>query len=328
MRLILHAAVLSLACAAGLACAATTPPAPLMPVLPPPDIILDGVAKPALPPAAQAAPQSAAQSATPAMPPSAKPDTDASTRASIDRVLAGDWRRPANSARDRYRHPRETLGFFEFRDNLTVIEIWPSGGWYAELLAPALRGHGHYIGIIPKPSAAGDEKERASTQRGNDGLRAQFAKRPDLFDRAELRESDNAAPDLGPPGSADLVLTFRNAHNWVMAGNEQSMFKAFYAVLKPGGTLGVVDHRAAPNQPPAEMQTSGYLPQAYVIALAEAAGFRLAGKSEVNANPRDTKDYPDGVWTLPPSLAKGDTDRAKYLAIGESDRMTLRFTKP
>ena len=315
MRPMLHAAALSLACVAGLASAATTTTTtpPLMPVLPPPDIILDGAAK--------ASPPAAAQMST------ATTDNGASTRAALDRVLAGDWRSPANSARDKYRHPRETLGFFGFRDDQTVIEIWPSGGWYAELLAPALREHGHYIGIIPKTSSR-DEKERASTQRGNDALRAKFAKRPDVFDKAELRESDNAAPDLGPPASADLVLTFRNAHNWVMAGNEQAMFKAFYAVLKPGGTLGVVDHRAAPNQPPAEMQTSGYLPEAYVIALAEAAGFRLAGKSEVNANPRDTKDYPGGVWTLPPSLAKGDDDRAKYLAIGESDRMTLRFTKP
>ncbi|MBP8098410.1 MAG: methyltransferase, partial [Arenimonas sp.] len=130
------------------------------------------------------------------------------------------------------------------------------------------------------------------------------------------------------PGSADVVLTFRNVHNWVMDGNEQVMFKALFAVLKPGGTLGVVDHRANPDQPPAEMQSSGYLPEAFVIALATGAGFELAGKSEINANPLDTKDYADGVWTLPPRLAKGDVDRAKYLAIGESDRMTLRFTKP
>jgi predicted methyltransferase len=113
-----------------------------------------------------------------------------------------------------------------------------------------------------------------------------------------------------------------------MDGNEQVMFKAFFAVLRPGGSLGVVDHRAAADQPPAEMKTSGYLPEAYVIALAEGAGFKLVGKSEINANPKDTKDYPDGVWTLPPRLAKGDVDRDKYLAIGESDRMTLRFVKP
>ncbi len=318
MRLMLQAAALSLACAAGVACATTVTTPPLMPVLPPPDIILRSDAP------AQAAPPRAAALATGQVAPTTS--TTASTTAALDRALAGDWRSAANVARDKYRHPRETLGFFGFRDDLTVIEIWPSGGWYAEVLAPALREHGRYIGVVPK--AVGDAKQKASTQRGNDALRAKFAKRPDLFDKAELRESDNAAPDLGPPASADLLLTFRNAHNWVMAGNEQAMFKAFYAVLKPGGTLGVVDHRAAPNQPPAEMQTSGYLPEAYVIALAEAAGFRLAGKSEVNANPRDTKDYPGGVWTLPPTLAKGDTDRAKYLAIGESDRMTLRFTKP
>jgi predicted methyltransferase len=124
------------------------------------------------------------------------------------------------------------------------------------------------------------------------------------------------------------VLTFRNAHNWVMAGNEQAMFKAIFAVLKPGGTLGLTDHRAAADQPPAEMKSSGYLPEHYVIALAEGAGFELVGKSEINANPADTKDYAEGVWTLPPTLNQGDKDRAKYLAIGESDRMTLKFRKP
>ena len=159
-------------------------------------------------------------------------------------------------------------------------------------------------------------------------MRALFAKRPDVFGKAKLLEAGSAAPVLGEANSADVVLTFRNAHNWVMDGNEKAMFKAMFDVLKPGGTLGVVDHRAKPDQPAEEMKKSGYLPEAYVIALGEAAGFKLAAKSEVNANPRDTKDYPDGVWTLPPRLAKGDVDRAKYLAIGESDRMTLRFVKP
>jgi predicted methyltransferase len=317
MRPMLHAAALSLACAAGLATAATTTPRPVMPVLPPPDITLS---------ASQSAPAADVPAAarTPATPPTVADPTPSQ----LDHALAGDWRSAANVARDQYRHPRETLAFFGLRDDQTVIEIWPSGGWYADVLAPTLREHGHYIGILPRASSAGNDKQQASTQRGNDALRAQFAKRADVFDKAELRESDDASPDLGPPGSADLVLTFRNVHNWVMAGNEQAMFKAFFNVLKPGGTLGVVDHRAAADQPPAEMKTSGYLPEAYVIALAEAAGFRLAGKSEINANPRDTKDYPGGVWTLPPRLAKGDVDRAKYLAIGESDRMTLRFVKP
>jgi predicted methyltransferase len=239
-------------------------------------------------------------------------------------ALTGAWRSEANKARDRYRHPKETLGFFGVEPDQTVIEIWPGGGWYAELLAPMLRADGHYIGVLPRPMP--DSPARVA--RDNDKLRAFFAAHPAQFDRAELREADDAAPVLGPDESADVVLTFRNAHNWVMAGNEQAMFKAFYAVLRPGGTLGLVDHRAAPDQPPAEMKSSGYLPEDYVIALAEGAGFELVGKSEVNANPADTKDYAKGVWTLPPTFTLGDTDRAKYLAIGESDRMTLRFRKP
>lgn len=246
----------------------------------------------------------------------------------IDQVLAGDWRPAANQARDQYRHPRETLAFFGVTPEQQVIEIWPGGGWYAELLAPLLRDHGSYVGVIPDPAPLADAKARASTEANNQKLRERFAARPELFGKARLVEVDSASPVLGPPGSADVVLTFRNAHNWVMASNEQVMFKAFFAVLRPGGTLGLVDHRAAADQPPAEMKTSGYLPEAYVIALAEGAGFKLVGKSEINANPKDTKDYPDGVWTLPPRLAKGDVDRVRYLAIGESDRMTLRFVKP
>jgi predicted methyltransferase len=302
MRKILLATLLSTACCAAFAqdsATVATPP----PAMPPPDIVLD------------------AQAATPAAPAAT---VDAAT-AAIARVVAGDWRTPANVLRDTYRHPAETLGFFGVREDQTVLEVWPGGGWYTEILVPLLRERGKYVGIIPKP--AGTEAAKASTERGNARVRTLLASRPELYDKAELREVDNASPVLGEPGSADVVLTFRNAHNWVMDGNEQAMFKAFHAVLRKGGTLGVVDHRAAADQPPAEMKTSGYLPEAYVIALAEAAGFRLAGKSEVNANPRDTKDYPDGVWTLPPRLAKGDVDRDKYLAIGESDRMTLRFVK-
>jgi predicted methyltransferase len=290
MRLLPLATALLLATAAA---QATPPPPPTFPTLPPPDMND--------PPAKEA------------------PAQDAFARA-----LAGDWRSEQNRARDRYRHPAETLAFFGVEPTQTVIEIWPGGGWYAEVLAPALNAHGHYIAVVPKvlPDSP------ARVQRDNDKLRATFAARPDLYGNAEIREAVDSAPDLGPPESADVVLTFRNAHNWVMAGNEQAMFRAFYAVLKPGGTLGVVDHRAAPDAPAAEMKTSGYLPQAYVIALAEGAGFELVATSEVNANPKDTKDYKDGVWTLPPTLAKGEQDRAKYLAIGESDRMTLRFRKP
>lgn len=282
--------------------------------------------------AAIAAPVGAAPAATeptglpPVLPPPemVPPGTAVMATTPLEAALAGAWRSEANRARDRYRHPRETLAFFGFAPEQTVIEIWPGGGWYAEILAPALREHGQYIAVVPRALP----ESPARVARDNGKLRALFAAKPEVFGQPEVREALDSAPVLGPPESADLVLTFRNAHNWVMAGNEQAMFKAFYAVLKPGGTLGLTDHRAAPDQPPAEMKSSGYLPEAYVIALAEGAGFELLGKSEVNANPADTKDYPNGVWTLPPSLNQGDKDKAKYQAIGESDRMTLRFRKP
>jgi predicted methyltransferase len=266
----------------------------------------------------------------PVLPPPPMAPIDAAPAVSpLENILAGDWRSDANRARDKYRHPRETLGFFGIAPSQHVIEIWPGGGgWYAEILAPLLRDKGRYIGAVPDPAKAADEEARAYAERNNQKLRDLFKARADVFGKAELVEVNSASPVLGPPASADAVLTFRNVHNWVMDGNEQVMFKALFAVLKPGGTLGVVDHRARADQPPVEMQSSGYLPEAYVIALATGAGFELVGKSEVNANPLDTKDYADGVWTLPPRLAKGDVDRAKYLAIGESDRMTLRFTKP
>ena len=276
---------------------------PAMPALPPP--AMQPVATPAL--------------ATPVATNQASP---------IDGVLAGDWRADSNKARDVYRHPRQTLGFFGVKPDQTVIEMWPGGGWYAEVLAPLLRDAGNYTGIIVDPAKQADADGTAYAERTNSKLRALFEKRPDVFGKARLLEAGSAAPVLGDANSADVVLTFRNAHNWVMDGNEKAMFKAMFDVLKPGGTLGVVDHRAKSDQPAAEMKKSGYLPEAYVISLAEAAGFRLQAKSEINANPRDTKDYADGVWTLPPRLAKGDVDRARYVAIGESDRMTLRFTKP
>ena len=165
----------------------------------------------------------------------------------------------------------------------------------------------------------GEDKQDA------DALRAKFKADPNQYDKAAIVVFNPKAPVFGPPGSADMVLTFRNVHNWTMAGNAEAMFKAFYAVLKTGGTLGVVDHRAAPGA--ALDKNSGYLPTDYVIKLATDAGFKLDGQSEINANPKDTKNYPKGVWTLPPTLTLGDKDRDKYLAIGESDRMTLRFVK-
>lgn len=230
-------------------------------------------------------------------------------------AVAGDWRTPANVARDRYRHPAETLAFFGVKPTDTVVEINPSGGWYSEILAPWLRAAGGYVAAVP---ASGRESP----------LKAKFAADPARYDRAHWLDYDGKAPAFGAAGSADAVLTFRNVHNWVAAGTADAYFKAFYEALKPGGTLGVVDHRARPGTDLETMQASGYLTEALVIDTATRAGFVLEAKSEVNANPLDHADHPNGVWTLPPTNRHDAADGAMYRAIGESDRMTLRFRKP
>lgn len=244
------------------------------------------------------------------------------TTAQIDGVLAGSWRSSANRARDVYRHPAATLQFFDIRPDQTVIEITPGGGWYSEVLAPLLRDHGHYVAAVAEAP-----KDREA-QRDENTLKRKFLSDPAQYAHAAVREFNPRAPVLGPPDSADRVLTFRNVHNWIMANTALAMFKAFFAVLRPGGELGVVDHRAANHATLDATKGSGYLPTETVVQLATAAGFKLAGSSEINANPKDTKDYAKGVWTLPPTFALGTRDKAKYAAIGESDRMTLRFVKP
>lgn len=246
----------------------------------------------------------------------------------MDAILAGDWRDAANTPRDAWRHPRETLAFFGVGPSQRIIEISPGGGWYTEILAPLAQGKGSYVGIIADPSKAGSERATEYYARNNQKLRDKLAARADIYGRATLVEIDGKAPVLGEPGSADVVLTFRNVHNWVGDGSEATMFKSFYDVLAPGGVLGVVEHRAAAGKTLEEVKDSGYLPEDYVIGLATAAGFVLEEKSEINANPADTKDHPNGVWTLPPSNNHEEADKAKYAAIGESDRMTLRFVKP
>ena len=252
------------------------------------------------------------------------PPTSASdfTASQLDSVLAGSWRSQANRARDAYRHPKATLQFFGVRPDRTVIEITPGGGWYAEILAPLLHDYGHYIAAEKMPAA--DSEARSD----DSALRRKFAADAAHYGNARIVQFDPKAPVFGAPASADLVLTFRNVHNWVEAGTAPAMFKAFFAVLKPGGVLGVVDHRAGDGASLEAVKRSGYLPTSYVVKLATEAGFTLDESSEINANPKDTKDYPKGVWTLPPTLTLGEQDRAKYLAIGESDRMTLRFVKP
>jgi predicted methyltransferase len=250
--------------------------------------------------------------------------------AAIDAALAGSHRSAANKARDRYRHPKETLEFFGLRPEMTVVEIWPGGGWYTEVLAPVLSERGKlYV------AQYGSKPPFPYQQREMDTLAGKMRANPDLY-RAVTPTAlglFTSELEIAPPGSADLVVTFRNVHNWFQEGYgppnaAQLVFKAMFDALKPGGMLGVVDHRwpdAATEDPRAR---NGYISERRVIELAEGAGFELAGRSDVNRNPRDTHDYPEGVWTLPPDLALGERDREKYLAIGESDRFTLKFVKP
>lgn len=246
----------------------------------------------------------------------------------LETMLKNPARSPENVARDAYRHPRETLSFFGLHPTQTVIEITPGAGWYTEILAPYLRSHGHYIAATIAPGSAPMGNVRAPLEQANKTFHAKLMGDPSAYDQAAVVKFDRAAPVFGPPESADLVLTFRNVHNWrTQPMSPQGMFSAFHAVLKPGGILGVVEHRADADV--AEGDKSGYLSENQVIALATAAGFLLEEKSEINANPKDTKDHPRGVWTLPPTLnVPAGEDVQKYKDIGESDRMTLRFVKP
>lgn len=241
---------------------------------------------------------------------------------SIDAVLAGNWRSEGNKARDPYRHPKQTLAFFDISPGQTVVELVPGGGWYSEILAPYLKDRGRYVAAIVKPQNSSDEAANYKSR-----LLKKFTDDPAHYAKAQVVEFDGQAPVFGPPASADAVLTFRNVHNWIGTGSAEAMFQAMFAVLKPGGTLGVVEHRAKSGSTLAQNKDSGYLPVDAVVKLATGAGFTLAAQSEINANPQDTKDYPKGVWTLPPALALKEVDRDKYLAIGESDRMTLKFVK-
>ena len=243
----------------------------------------------------------------------------------LDQILAGQHRDPKNAARDQYRHPKETLLFFGIEPNMAVVEVWPSAGWWTEILAPLLKDNGAYYAAYFATEWKNTPDFLKQREKDYDAM---LAGRPELY--GKVVKTKLLAPDwveIAPKGSADMVLTFRNVHNWAKAGNADAMFKAFYDALKPGGILGVKDHRAKPGTSFKDQIDSGYMTEEYVIATAEKAGFKLAGKSEVNANPKDTKDYPSGVWTLPPTLRLGDKDREKYLAIGESDRMTLKFVK-
>ncbi len=244
----------------------------------------------------------------------------------IDDAVAASTRTEANAARDVYRHPAETLRFFGVTPAMTVVEIWPGGGWYTEVLAPLLAKDGTLYVAAFSDTAEGQPAYRA---RLNKSLREKFAADPDVYGNVKITHLHvPGETQIAPPGSADRVLTFRNVHNWLAADEAETVFASFFAALKPGGMLGVVEHRAKPGADLATMKKSGYVTEEKVIELARNAGFELVKQSEINANAKDTADHPEGVWTLPPSLRLGDKDREKYVAIGESDRMTLLFRKP
>ncbi|MEM9496124.1 MAG: methyltransferase [Pseudomonadota bacterium] len=249
----------------------------------------------------------------------------------IDGVLAGDHRTEEERARDEFRNPKETLTFFEVTPDMTVVEIWPGGGWYTNVIAPYLKtGGGQYYAAGFSPEGA-SERVRAAL----DTFDKSFVQKPETYGSVAMSVLGDGG-DIAPAESADAVLTFRNVHNWIPRGSAASNFEEFYAALKPGGILGVVEHRADGNDNAPADGTTGYVFEADVIKLAEDAGFEFIARSDINANPADTKDHPFGVWTLAPvrrsSATRGqedpEFDRAKYDAIGESDRMTLKFRKP
>jgi predicted methyltransferase len=252
---------------------------------------------------------------------------------SLPAAVAGAWRLPADRARDPWRHPVETLEFFGLKPGSTVVEFWPGAGWYTDILAPYLAANKgrlyaaqQQLGVPPDPAMA--SVLQAYERRLTDN--------PKLYGKVEVTAFGPTSGPVAPAGSADLALFLRNLHNWMAAGIAEKAFRDAFAALKPGGVLGIEEHRAKPGEVPDVLAADGYVQEAYAIQLAEEAGFRLAAQSEINANPKDTRDHPFGVWTLPPvrrtsprgQPADPTFDRTKYEAIGESDRMTLKFVKP
>ena len=255
----------------------------------------------------------------------ASAELSAASAEKLKQVIAAEHRSDAHKARDQYRRPFETLSWFGVEQDMTVVEIFPGGGWYAEIIAPYVKDKGQYYG-----AGFDAESEVEFFRKNAKKFREKVESTSEVYGEnaivTELAPPTKTA--IAPEGSADFVLTFRNVHNWMKGGYADGVFDAMFKALKPGGMMGLVEHRgeeAVEQDPKAE---SGYVNQSYTIALAEKAGFKLVASSELNANEKDTKSYPKGVWTLPPSLRLKDKDREKYLAIGESDRMTLLFKKP
>jgi predicted methyltransferase len=267
----------------------------------------------------------AAPAAAPGAPVAAGPTT---AEGSLAWAVGGDWRLPSERARDAWRHPLETLAFFGVKPGDTVVELWPGGGWYTAILGPYLReGHGKLVAAMMEPVSP-------EVQKQIDNYRAAFASKPETYGTIELTTASKTAPEIAPAGSADVVLTFRNIHNWMSDGYADKILADAFRALKPGGVLGVEEHRLPSRAEQDPTAGDGYVKEAYVIQLAEAAGFKLEARSEINANPKDKADHP--VWMLPPTLrtpAPGSGlaksyDPEAYKAIGESDRMTLKFRKP
>lgn len=241
----------------------------------------------------------------------------------LDKAIASEHRDATNVARDVYRHPGETLAFFGIKPDMQVLEILPGGGWYTEILAPYLKENGQLA-----VASFGPEHPVEYLRKIHNRLIEKFDGQPEIYGKVQIGifQGEGYLDDFEDAGF-DMVVTFRNTHNWIRLGGVEDIYRSFYRVLKPGGVLGVVQHRAEAGSNAADTAENGYVPESYMIELLEGIGFELVDKSEINANPKDTKDHPEGVWTLPPTYELGDKDRAKYAAIGESDRMTMKFVK-
>jgi predicted methyltransferase len=239
----------------------------------------------------------------------------------LSAAIASPERLPAAVARDPVRHPAEELTFFGLAANQTVVELWPGGGYWTDILAPYLAAHGHFYAVLG-PASDADEASAAAK------WRARYGVRPERYGTIIQTTLGPGQFDIAPPASADLVVTFRNLHNWMDGGYAPQALAACFRALKPGGILGIEEHRGRADQAQDPKAKNGYVRQDYTIALAKQAGFKLVGSSEMLANPRDTKDWVDGVWTLPPTMSQGDKDRERYLAVGEADNFVLKFRKP